>query len=111
MSDDGQTAWFSSGSGRLFQLNLDTGLALERLGRTPQLFSTNPVIPGSALTLRGAGFSDESVAAQSFPLPFELAGVSVTVQGIIAPVLSVSPTTVVLQVPWEAPAFVPPFGH
>jgi uncharacterized protein (TIGR03437 family) len=104
MSDDGNTAWLSSGSGRLFQLNLSTGVATEKLARTPQVYSESPVIPGSALTIQGAGFSDETVMAHSFPLPFELGGVKVTTAGIAAPLLSVSPMLIVAQTPWEVPA-------
>ena len=101
MSDDGRMAWYFSGAARLYRMNLDTGEVQERLGRTPQLGFTTRMAAGSAYSIPGAGLSDEVFTAPSFPLPRSLGGVSVTVNGVDAPLLSVSPVEILLQVPWN----------
>lgn len=104
LSDDGKIVWYFSGSGRLSQQNLDTGEVHDRLGRTPQLIGGNSPIVGSYNTIFGAGFSDTAVRAQSYPLPRTLGDVTVTVDGIESPILSVSPTTIEYQAPSQARA-------
>src|SRR5260370_6751990 len=101
MSDDGKVAWYFSGAARLFRIDLDTGEAQERLGRTPQigLGMLIGMTPGSLYSIPGAGFSDLVYAADSYPLPRSLGGVSVIVNGVDCPLVSVSPTKVLLQVP------------
>jgi uncharacterized protein (TIGR03437 family) len=102
MSDNGHAAWYLSGTMRLFQLDLDSGRAVEKLGRAPYLpATTGPVVPGAKFELQGVGFSDESFAAQFFPLPGELGGITVTMEGVRAALLSVTPTNIVAQAPWE----------
>lgn len=104
MSDDGLTAWYNSGSGYLIQINLDTGETKSRIGPILQLDAYGgPVVPGSVLTVGGAGFSDGSYFAEAFPLPLTLGGVDVTIGGLKVPLYSVAPTKVVVQVPWEIP--------
>ena len=104
MSDDGRVAWYLSGSGHVLRINLDTGESEDRVGRTMQFgFANPPLVPGSAVTISGTGFSDAFFSAGSFPLPRSLGGVSVTVGGMDAPIISVAPTAVTLQVPWEVP--------
>jgi uncharacterized protein (TIGR03437 family) len=99
MSDDGKVAWYLSGAARLYQVQLNTGETRERLGRTPQLTTNWLTAPGSDGTISGAGFSDETYAAPSHPLPLTLGGVTVTVNGVLCPLFSVSPTTIAYQVP------------
>ncbi|MBL8217410.1 MAG: PD40 domain-containing protein [Bryobacterales bacterium] len=99
MSDDGKVAWYLSGSGRLYSVDLESGESRERLGRTPQVGSPPRMTPGSLYTLCGVGFSDAVHRARFFPLPRSLGGVSVTVNGVDAPLVSVSPTEIVLQAP------------
>jgi uncharacterized protein (TIGR03437 family) len=55
---------------------------------------------GSVYTIGGAGLSDGAFAAGGYPLPRLLGGVSVTVNGVEAPLYSVSPAQIVMQVPW-----------
>jgi uncharacterized protein (TIGR03437 family) len=45
----------------------------------------------------------ESVAAGSIPLPTSLNGTSVTINGVLAPLLFTSPTQINAQVPFETP--------
>jgi uncharacterized protein (TIGR03437 family) len=49
----------------------------------------------------GTGFSDAVFAAQSYPLPRSLGGVSVSVNGVDAPLYSVSPRQIMFQTPWS----------
>jgi uncharacterized protein (TIGR03437 family) len=100
MSDDGKTAWFFSGTARLYRLDLDTGQAHERLGRTPQLGGPiTRMAAGSVYSIPGAGLSDRRFTAGEYPLPRSLSGVSVLVNGVIAPLIAVSPGEILLQIP------------
>lgn len=101
MSDDGRRAWYHSGGGRVLQLDLESGNAEERIGRTPEVVAPALFIAGSAATITGFGLSDTYESAQSFPLPRTLGGVTVRVGGVEAPLLSVTPTAATFQVPWE----------
>jgi hypothetical protein len=106
MSDDGQTAWYLSGFGRVIQLDLNSGAGQERIGRTPFLPPSggpNRTEPGSEWVLNGVGFSDAAYSAAGYPLPLTLGGVSVSVGGAAVPILSVSPTQIIAQLPWEMP--------
>jgi uncharacterized protein (TIGR03437 family) len=61
------------------------------------------IAPGTVVTLFGENFSDRSEAApaDADPLPGDLAGVQVYFDGIQAPLVSVSPTQITAQVPFE----------
>jgi uncharacterized protein (TIGR03437 family) len=61
------------------------------------------IAPGALVTLFGENFSDrsESAPAEADPLPVELAGVQVYFDGIVAPLMSVSPTQITAQIPFE----------
>ena len=63
----------------------------------------NFVAPGGIGTLFGAELAPFAEAATSAPLPLTLAGVSVTVGGIAAPLYYVSPGQINYQVPFEVP--------
>jgi uncharacterized protein (TIGR03437 family) len=60
--------------------------------------------PGSLISIFAAGLANSTASATSFPLPTELAGVSIKINNVAAPLLYVSPTQVNLQVPVELPA-------
>ena len=62
-----------------------------------------PLGPGSVATILGANLSRETIPAAGFPLLRRLGGVSVTVDGIPAPLLLVSPTQIRFQVPSGLP--------
>jgi len=59
------------------------------------------VAPGSLLSVFGSSFASQSILANSLPLPRELAGVRVLINGVPAPLLFVSATQINLQVPFE----------
>jgi uncharacterized protein (TIGR03437 family) len=60
-----------------------------------------PVISQGALaSIAGVNLSSEKVTA-TLPLPLSLADVTVTVNGVIAPILYVQPTLINFQVPWQ----------
>ena len=58
------------------------------------------VTPGSLASVYGSYFTS-STAQASAPLPTKLGGVSVTVNGVPAPISYVSPTQINFQVPWS----------
>jgi uncharacterized protein (TIGR03437 family) len=55
--------------------------------------------PGSLATLFGTGFANDTETASSFPLPTSLAGASVLVGGVPAPLVYASPGQINFQVP------------
>jgi uncharacterized protein (TIGR03437 family) len=57
--------------------------------------------PGMQVAVYGAGLAPSTQVTSHIPLPFQLAGVSATVNGISAPVYSVSPGQVDIQIPYE----------
>ena len=59
-----------------------------------------PLAPGSLVVLRGENFTDgESFAAESFPLPTSLGGVSVQFDDLEAPLIAVQPQFIQAQMP------------
>jgi len=59
--------------------------------------------PGTIATIFGTNLAATAATAQSAPLPRQLAGTTVTVGGITAPLFYVSPTQINLQIPWGGP--------
>lgn len=57
--------------------------------------------PGMQVAVRGSGLAPATQQTSRIPLPFRLAGVSATVNGISAPVYFVSPDQVDIQIPYE----------
>jgi uncharacterized protein (TIGR03437 family) len=79
----------------------DNALSSDALLNSASLMST-AFAPGTLLTLEGAALSETAETAQNSddsPLPRELAGVQVMLNGIPLPLLSVSPEHVQLQMP------------
>jgi uncharacterized protein (TIGR03437 family) len=62
------------------------------------------VSPGMLISVFGGGFSEGSAAASQLPLPYSLADASVTVNGVPAPILFVSPGQINAQIPWALEA-------
>lgn len=58
------------------------------------------VAPGSIGTIFGQNLASGTAPAQGYPLPVLLAGTSVTVDGVSAPLFYVSPTQINFQVPY-----------
>ena len=63
---------------------------------------TQPVAPGSIVSIFGTELAASSATADSVPLSTTIAAVSVTFNNVPAPIRLVSPTLVSVQVPWEA---------
>jgi len=57
--------------------------------------------PGMILSVYGSGLANSTAQASTLPLPLTLGGVSTTVNGFSAPLYSVSPGHIELQVPYE----------
>ena len=61
------------------------------------------VAPGSIVSIFGSSLAVAAQSASAFPLPTALAGTSVTVNGILAPLLYVSPSQINVQLPTNYP--------
>jgi adhesin/invasin len=64
-----------------------------------------PVAPGSLATVFGTGFAPQ-IYASTIPLPTELSGVSVIVNGRPAPIVFLNTTQINFEMPLETPAGV-----
>jgi uncharacterized protein (TIGR03437 family) len=62
------------------------------------------VAPGSLLAIFGTHLGLATQTASSLPLPFSLGGAGVTINGIPAPLLAVSPGQITAQIPFEITA-------
>jgi len=60
-----------------------------------------PLTPGSIASVFGANLAPSTAAADRFPLPTTLGGVSVSINGAGAPLFFVSSRQINLQVPWQ----------
>ena len=61
---------------------------------------TNPITPGEMIRLYGTGLSGVTMTASALPLPTNLGGVSVSVNGVAAPIYQVTSTQIVCIVPF-----------
>ena len=59
--------------------------------------------PGMILTIYGSQLSSTTALASAVPLPMQLAGVTVTINGLPAPLWYVSPSQLNVQIPYETP--------
>jgi uncharacterized protein (TIGR03437 family) len=59
------------------------------------------VAPGTMALINGTQLAPSVNSASYFPLPYSLAGVSATVNGISAPLYSVAPGQLKVQIPYE----------
>jgi uncharacterized protein (TIGR03437 family) len=66
--------------------------------------STGAVTPGTLIILTGSNLASQTAQAGAYPLPRELASVTMAVGGIHAPILSVDPSRIIIQVPWDLPS-------
>ena len=64
----------------------------------------NAIAPGALATVWGSPLAPATQQAGSLPLPLAMQGVSVTVNGVFAPLLYVSPGQVNIQIPYETGA-------
>jgi uncharacterized protein (TIGR03437 family) len=67
----------------------------------PGYYELDAIAPGSLVSLFGAGLAPTTAKAIGTPLPLSLADTSVTVNGVVAPLLFVSPQQINAQIPLE----------
>ncbi len=81
----------------------DTPLPRDAIRNSARL-ETGPLAPGTLVTITGEGLSDTSEAAEDDgvqQLPAELGGTRVIFDGVPLPLLSVSPTQIRAQIPYN----------
>jgi uncharacterized protein (TIGR03437 family) len=90
------------------RLSLAVALAQAAVAQAPQITSAGvvnaasyaqPIAPGSLVSIFGANLATASTSAVGQPLLTHLAGTSVAVNGVKAPLLFVSPTQINLEIP------------
>jgi uncharacterized protein (TIGR03437 family) len=84
-------------------VSINTTLRVDSVVNAASLAANHPVAPGSLSTIFGAGIGPSTGVAHSSSgsLPDSVAGVSVTFNGIPAPLSFVSARQINAQVPWE----------
>src|SRR5580658_3871328 len=83
-------------------VSINTTLRVDSVVNAASLASNQPLAPGSLVTIFGAGIGPATgVASSGGSLPDSIAGVSVTFNGIPAPLSFVSARQINAQVPWE----------
>jgi uncharacterized protein (TIGR03437 family) len=103
LSGDGSAAFAVTKGGQLLKIDTASGAsALIASGAEIQQMEGGPVA-GSLNTMLGIGLADATISASTFPLTTSLGGTETTVNGTPAPLLSVSPTSISFQIPWETP--------
>jgi uncharacterized protein (TIGR03437 family) len=63
-------------------------------------YAPDVISPGSLISVFGSGLAASTSTAPSAPLPLSLADTSVTINGVVAPLLFVSPQQINAQVPY-----------
>jgi uncharacterized protein (TIGR03437 family) len=61
-----------------------------------------PVSPGGLVTVFGTGFGTQTVQTKTLPFPTNLGGVQMTVNGVAAPIYSVTPAQISGVIPFAA---------
>jgi len=64
-------------------------------------FSAPPLAPGSLASVSGLSLAPTTMASSTLPVPTTLAGVTVMVNGVAAPIQWVSPTQINILIPYE----------
>ena len=78
------------------------GTVVNAASMTPPDQPAHGVAPGSIATIFGRNLAAGAATAGDYPLPLTLNGTSVTVDGIAAPLIYVSPTQINFQAPSSA---------
>jgi uncharacterized protein (TIGR03437 family) len=103
LSHDGRVAFVLTGQGSILRIDTSSGAAQVIVGPTPHdLKLYGGPAPGSLNILTGIGLSRDHAVASS-PLPAELAGTRLTIDGVPMLLQSVSHDQIVFQIPWELP--------
>ena len=101
ISGDGKSVFAVTGVGRLLKIDVDSGAAIEWIGRTPYLSAFGRTfIPGLTATLSASGLSD-TVLNGTVPLNDWLGNVTMWIGERKVPVIQVSPSSVSILVPWN----------
>ena len=103
LSGDGRVAYAATSANQLLRISVSTGRVEEMIPPTPALarHALFDLAPGSLLTLPGRALTKFREFAGTTPLPSQLANVRVLIEGRQAPIVSVAPEQIVVQVPWE----------
>jgi uncharacterized protein (TIGR03437 family) len=67
-------------------------------------YSAEAISPGSLISIFGSNLGALTASASATPLPMSIEDTSVTINGVPAPLLYVSPGQINAQAPWEIPA-------
>jgi uncharacterized protein (TIGR03437 family) len=100
LAGSGRAALAATKTGRLLNIDLDRGASQEIIAATPTYSVSGGLSLGAVLWVAGAGLASSSRVA-STPLPRELDGVRVVVDGQALPLLSIAPNLIRFQVPFE----------
>ncbi|MFN0168460.1 MAG: hypothetical protein ACKV22_18700 [Bryobacteraceae bacterium] len=109
LSGDGRLAWAVTGDGAVVRIDTASGAAEQRIAALPALYGrgVNPSIllleegaPGSSYTITGRSLAPRTATATP-PLPEELGGVRLMLNGRALPLYFVSPSRIVFQIPWD----------
>ena len=95
------TAWVAGGSGRTTSPVGGPAPAITAIGNGASYRSV--FAPGMILTVFGSQLAPSIQTAGATPLPPQLAGVTVSINGISAPLWYVSPGQINIQIPYETP--------
>jgi uncharacterized protein (TIGR03437 family) len=107
--DYSATATVTSGSGAA-AVTIPVSFSILAPGSEPKLSaggavdaadSLGTLAPGALASIYGQGLASATAGAASLPLPTEVAGASMTVNGVLAPILFASSGQVNVQIPWE----------
>jgi hypothetical protein len=93
LSGDGSTVYAVTRNGRLEKTSVATRTVQELIPRTAHWESAGTLAPGKLVAFTGGGLTDLSFTATP-PLPENLNGISVTIQGTKARILSVAPDAI-----------------
>ena len=105
ISGGANVVYVATAANRLVKIDLAGGGTTEIVPPVPVPGLAEPyaiLTPGRQQTLNVAGLVQETLTAEP-PLPTELGGIRVLVNGVAAPLFSVSPSGVHYQIPWETP--------
>jgi uncharacterized protein (TIGR03437 family) len=108
ISGNGKVAFAVTEWGRILRFDLVSSEATELVPRTPWVAGVQGSgWPGAANHLIGGGLSAQGFAPDGYPAPTQLGGVRVEYGGQPLPLLSVTPTEITYQLPWEFPEVRP----
>jgi uncharacterized protein (TIGR03437 family) len=103
LSGDGSTAFGVNTNGELVKIDTTSG-ASTAIANGAQIYNVQgAAVAGAPVLMTGLGFADAVLSASTVPLGTSVGGVQVTVNGTPAPILSVAPSNISFQIPWETP--------